>query len=241
MLFSLKTDQNQLKKMILSSQASFPSSYAFNFLPSRYIHEEWLRQIFGDVYDDNLRTKILKSPFADTRLNRLILKKFGLKGQYCYDFDSFARRLALMPNQDLVKIVKIIGMIPYVDDLKKIIDGKDVKKIRSCIGNKEYRFLIKRLPFLLSEKLLLQMRRLKIDTFDINKLEDQSFNNGINCLLIWIHSEPLSVSQRIRLKFKVQTSWEIHESFKAINIENVEMMFKKTISEVLPAWRHLFA
>lgn len=240
MTFNLSIEQNQLKKMIAASAQNFPSSYAFNFLPSRYIHDGWMAQIFGPNYDPGLRDKIQNSSFADARLNALILKKFGLNGQYCYEFHDFAQRFALMPNQELEKIIKIIGMIPYLSDLKKIIDKQQVTKIRNYFGITEYRFLVKRLPFLLSEKMMSKMMKLKVPPFDIEKLETQIFNNGIQCLLIWLQDQPLSISQRIRLKFNTQTHWELQDAFKTFALNDIQIIFKKIIREVVPTWRHLF-
>ncbi len=236
----LSKDQLQLKKIISSSDPSFPSTYAFNYLPSRYIHEDWLKQVLGDFSNKELQGKICKSPFSDARLNRLILSQFGLVGQYCYDFDDFARRLALMPNNELQKIIKTIGMIPYVDDLKKIIDKKHVEQIRACIGLKEYRFLITRVPFLLSEKFLSQINAIQVKPFDLDHIEMLCFENGINFLLLWIEDQPLSISQRLRLKLKTGLNWESDEQFKNLSFNNVQTMFKKIIREVVPTWRHLF-
>ncbi|CAM2065483.1 SctK family type III secretion system sorting platform protein [Sulfidibacter corallicola] len=208
-----------------------PLVYAFNMLPTRYIHASWVEELLPS----NLYGMLRDNPRTEQRLADTILNRLDLKDQFWFDFEQPHRRLALIDADDLINAAYYAGIALNGPSIAAAISRQDVLFVRESIGEESYQFAIKKAPFLVGRWPLRLPDQVGFD-FDAHVR-----NCGMLALAACFADEPPALIQRLQLKFPKGKGLKLYKNPWAKEKDRARRMFHKIlIHEVAPQWAALF-
>jgi hypothetical protein len=214
-----------LKHLIENNHTLFARICEFNFLPLRYINRERLRAILPEVKID-IFSSLEKSEKA---FSKLILKRLGLEKEYFFAFDSLFRRVALLKEKKLLKLIFFCGAALQRLRIVRLITKSERMAFEKKFGSDVYLFALKRAPLLIGK-----------DIKEIPQTEDlyaDIVKSGIWCLEVCFANEPSSLTERLKLKlplgFECNFKKDIEKKFQ-MQIQN--FMGKLLRHEVREQW-----
>lgn len=204
----------------------------FNAIPAEYLHPSHLepvipRSVFG---------ALLSSERGRMKLNELVLQKFKLKGVFHTDFRSMPLRLALLDPQTLENLVLYAGVIYYSKNIVQVVEKKALLDIKEKIGEAIYMFAVKKAP-------LFNRVKPQITTLSPNpsNLYLGILAAGQRMLEHLFSSEPISIQQRLQLKFPATYSWNFIRSAPEAEKTNIyTFLHRLLIKEINPNWQLCF-
>lgn len=232
---------------VTSQSAYFPTLYALNFLPTRYMHDAWIPKIksLKSLGEDGFKLAA-SVPRSETRINHEVLKHFKLEGSLITDLNSFQKRFILIPSEDILDVIPYIGAVVHAHWILKVLSGSEIKAIKAAIGEPLYDFLTKKITFMFNWA---KEENTFANNFpkDPKKLKDTIFATGVHVLYRWFHAEDISAVKRLEIKLPpkyAQSKYGTEDQIKYLtdfNQTRLDLLFRKMIKERHPQWAQLFS
>lgn len=222
----MNVQRNALKELVQSNAELFSLICIFNTDLARIIDPSHI----SNLVDHHLFEKLCLSKRARQKLSALLLKKFGLEADFCFDFKEPAHRLALLEKPLLKDLLLYAGASYYSGSITHIIQKQEVLELKQGIGEKAYVFALKRAPFLIKSRP--ELPKNLIGT----KATAQNIVKAGQVLFQYCFSgAPFALTERFRLKFDAQLSWKFpkkHDAEKQAQAWN--LLHKILTSEIDP-------
>lgn len=205
--------------------------HRFNLLPTRYIHTSWLQELAGDFHGEICHIWKNNSR-AEKHCAALIIKTF-CRG-FIYDFSDTFRRVALLPAQELARLMVYTGLAVHSYSITRSIAGRQAQTLSRAFGPEAYEFATTRAILLVGPQRFdfLMPRQAGVDAHPEVILE-----SGRRCLQISLEGAPDPLVQRLRLKLPRSMCWD----FKRCRGDAVRSACRRLIQkiikmEVRPQW-----
>ena len=221
-----------LKALVKGHDKLLPYLYEFNFSPVQYIHPSWLESFIKPVLFERLR----KSCRARKRLSALILRRFNLQQEYCFDFEDQARRLALLDRDSLGRLIYVAGIALNAEGIAKTIERQSLLALKESIGEDAYWFALKKAPFLLGRTSLPLPER-----HDGESWHDYALRCGAKALESCVSGEPPALTKRVQLKLPRTLAHDFGQHPNLAMKHQASFILQKVLlKEVNPAWAPWF-
>lgn len=214
--------------------------HEFNTLPTRYMHPSWLE----GVVDADLFQRLRGTPAAERKLSQHLLNHYGLSDEYCYNFETSSRRLALFAPEHLIQSANLAGIALNAPKIQKVILKHEVLAMRRDLGEDGYRFALKKAPFLLGNLEFPVPRQT-----DEQSLPEYTEVCGRQLLHACFYGEPTSIIQRLQFKFPKNGGLDLdpnqrvgdkQRAWRNLKKESAWRIIKKILThEVHPQWAPL--
>lgn len=172
------------------SDDDFRELCVFNLQPCRYVHSSWLQTLAHG----ELTQRLSQDPRVSSPLNRYLLNRFGLLGDYCFALEGYARSVAVLPTEKLARLVRLAGLVQHSQQLRQVISAQEVAHVRAQMGESDYQFTLNRAPFVISPA---NLPRLDLPRDDLPRHCDRV---GMYYLSASLHQQPVAVMNRVLLK-----------------------------------------
>jgi hypothetical protein len=178
----------------------------FNFLPMQYIHHSWLTGLPTGFVMERLR----HCQRTTHRLSRYLLRHFKLEDQYWFEFTDPINRIALLDNNNLIKLVFYTGLTLNTNAIRQAVQRCEVVNLKQAIGKVGYFFAVKRAPFLWPT--IENIDTLPTDPYQLRQC---LISMGINYLDNAFYQRSPALTQR--LWWKLPKGW--HGSLSAFSLQ----------------------
>jgi hypothetical protein len=210
----------------------FPLVFAFNYRPSRYLHESWADRIFPP----GLFAALAACERAHPRLSAYILEAGGLADRVELDFSSPLRRVALLDGAAIMRAARLLGVAMNWAWMRRVIDRATRAQLAEAIGEPAYRYALERAPFLgLAER----------HPFAADPTAGDFAGHFDRCgggvLAAHFANEPAAVVERLRLKLPVDYPLVPDGLAAAGPPEGSGRAIVRVITENEPGWAKLFS
>lgn len=227
-----------MDQQVLSAQLA-----RFNWCPAAYTHPSWI----ADWIPEQTLNLMRQSQGAREALNSFLLEHHGLLEPAFEDAASSRLEVIfLLPPAQLQNLVHYAGVALSSEKIRKVLCGKQQKKIRETIGNSAFQFALKRAPFMVGSLLHSLRWSSGSDSFDTNPNARE-----IGLMAFAAASDYLSSAAKDRIKLKLpmaegrrlETLWEagsstyLHSSHDKCGIPSaLGSLFVKLSQELLHKW-----
>ena len=116
----------------------------FNLAPFDYIHDSW----FADLSNGDLLRALEPHRESGPWLSRHLLEVLNLKNKFVLDFSEPRSRLALLDNESLENLFFYTGLALRAEEIRSLIDGAQVAKLRKVLGPSAFDFAINEVSLL---------------------------------------------------------------------------------------------
>ena len=116
----------------------------FNLAPFDYMHDSWLE----NFANRDLLRALEPHRAAGSRLSRHLLEILNLHDRFFVDFSEPRSRLALLDSASLENLLLYTGLALRAEEIRKLLDGAQVAKLRKILGAGAFEFAAKQVPLL---------------------------------------------------------------------------------------------
>lgn len=188
--------------------------WEFNYKPDRYIHKSWL----ASVPNGELLEKLRSSKRDTTQLSQYLLSQLGFNGEFYFDFSNNPlANVALLPSEDLEKLVKAIGVTYNHEQIRQTIAKPEVSLLKKILSDDIYSFAFQHSPSIARKKLS------SLNYSDSPKLHEKIITTGIFCLHSAFRNQPVALRKRFLIK--------LPKEWVNISQKNTKLSDKKMFSE----------
>ncbi|MBF0442333.1 MAG: SctK family type III secretion system sorting platform protein [Oligoflexales bacterium] len=210
---------------------------SFNHYPAYYIHDSWIEILTKE-------TKIqgwLDIRYCGESFSRFILEKLDLTDSHDYDFSASEKRLALLPPQDLEKLVLYCGIAARHQVIGSVISRPAQHNIRSLISDQGYSFAVKSAPYLFPQGVKFGTD-LKLES-DCSNILEILYYPGSLCLGLILGHCSAAFTKRLLLKLPsdCKAGFDSAKMFEEQGHERklAKIIVQKLLREVFPQWNLL--
>lgn len=146
----------------------------------------------------SLYTKLKESNRVHHKLSDFILKAYQLEDEGYFDFGTATKRIALLDNTALKRLVFLMGLIVESNTIASAIQRKRQQAIKQVLGEADYLFALKnRFRF----NTTTPSRSVVADqTQDFDNFKDTIYQSGLYCLANLLQDVPQGFVKRVLLK-----------------------------------------
>ena len=187
--------------------ALLPETLAFYALPAQYMDTSWWQANWlpGELFE-----RLRHNPRSQQRLSLFLTRQFGLTGDSPFRWAPAHAKLAVIPAHRLGRLVSLAGITLLSTAIAGVLRSRDRNRITAQIGERDYRFAVRRGRFLLQQARLAQAA----EAFGAplpDAVDRESGRLGIASLATALQSAPESLVRRTQLKFpkaSVEAHWQ---------------------------------
>ncbi|MDR2372434.1 MAG: SctK family type III secretion system sorting platform protein [Puniceicoccales bacterium] len=177
----------------------FSTIYDFNNRIIDYIHKDFIPGILSEQFVKPLMQSTYCGKFLE-----YIRRLLGIENQGWYNFSETRYFLCLLSAEEIHRIICYVGGICFSEQIRKIIWGRELLKIKGTIGNDAYLFSIRSAPFMLKAGVAESFRT------EGSTLVESIFNTGKTIIEMGLAGIPQEISQRFILKFPKNFGWNFN-------------------------------
>lgn len=216
---------------IHSHQALFNCVHQFNLLPTRYIHASWLQDLVGAMHTE-IRQTWKENPRAEKHCAALIINMFC--HGFIYDFSDVVRRVALMPDAELARLIVYTGLTIHARAIIRTISSRHVKALSDAFGPQAYEFAVTRAPLLAGSR---RFGILRPQGTDMGPQPGDILQSGRQCLQTSLEGAPEPLVRRLCLKFPQNMRWDFTLRSQQAVRESCRQLIQKIMKmELRPQW-----
>ncbi len=164
----------------------------FNLKLQSITHPSWLKALPHSA----LTAQLINSEKTQKSISHYLLKAFGLKNNYCFEFSDEVRRTALLSGAKLARLIRLAGLVHLSRVIRHTIRSDEVVNIRNVLSDVDYQFAIHRAAFVLPES------KLPTSNLQITDLSEQINRYGMYYLLAFFNAQPSAIVKRVLLKIE---------------------------------------
>jgi len=133
-----------MENLTIKDEYSFKLMLECNLDPLGQMHASWLSHLpHGD-----LCLKLIASPQARGKLQQYLQNHYAWMGKHDFEAIRWPGQLAILSAEHLEQLLLYVGIWYCSQEIRHLINARDVAKIRSAIGEEGYQFAIKLAPFI---------------------------------------------------------------------------------------------
>jgi hypothetical protein len=174
----------------------FSTIYDFNNGMVDYMHGDFVPGILSEKFVKPLMQSTHRGKFLE-HIRRLL----GIENQGWYNFSETRYFLCLLSAAEIHRIICYMGGICFSEQIRKIIWGRELLKIKGTIGSDAYFFSIRSASLMLKQNVA-ESFRAKGST-----LVESIFNTGKTIVEMSLAGIPQEMVQRFILKFPKNFGW----------------------------------
>jgi hypothetical protein len=212
-----------ISNLLRENVGIFSAIYDFNNRILDYAHSDFIPEARAMVGVKPL----LQSPKAHEKTLAYVRKLLGLDNLGWYNFSETRHFLCLLSAEEIRRIICYIGGICFSEQIRKIIWGRELLKIKKTIGNDAYLFSIRSAPLILKAEVAERFRA------EGSTLIESIFNTGKTIIEMGLAGLPREISQRFILKFPKNFGWNFNRSVddQSYYFEFIKKVIKRAIVE----------
>jgi hypothetical protein len=173
----------------------FPAIYDFNNGMLDYMHGDFIPEARA------IMKPLLESPKARGKALAHVRKLLGIDNLGWYNFSETRYFLCLLSAEEIHRIICYMGGICFSEQIRKIIWGRELLKIKRTIGNDAYLFSIRSASLMLKAEVAASFRT------EGSTLIENIFNTGKTIIEMGLVGIPQEIVQRFVLKFPKNFGW----------------------------------
>jgi hypothetical protein len=147
---------------------------------------------------------LLESPKARGKALAYVRKLLGIDNLGWYNFSETRYCLCLLSAEEIHRIICYMGGICFSEQIRKIVWGRELLKIKRTIGNDAYLFSIRSAPLMLKAGVAANFRT------EGPTLIESIFNTGKTIIEMGLAGIPQEIVQRFVLKFPKNFGWNFN-------------------------------
>jgi hypothetical protein len=184
----------------------------------------------GDFFPEGLPRELLRTMVRSTRYGGKVLERIrrwlDIDNAGCYDFSETRRWLCLLSAEDIQRVIHYIGGICFAEQIRKIILGRELLKLKRTIGDDAYFFAIR------SASLILRAEVAERFQAAGKTLVERVYNTGKTIIEMSLAGLPREITRRFSLKFPKNFGWNFSHA-----VEDPQYYFdfvKKVVKRAIP-------
>jgi hypothetical protein len=214
--------ETYISDLLRSNMRLFSAIYDFNNGMVGYMHGDF----FPEMPPKKLIQSMVQSPKYGGKVLEYIRHWLGIDNLGCYDFHETRYWLCLLSAEEIQRIMGYIGGICFSEQIRKVILGRELLKLKRVMGNDAYFFAIR------SASLILRTEVAERFQMAGETLVERIYNTGKTIIEMSLVGAPREIIQRFLLKFPKNFGWNFtHE------VEDPQYYFdfiKKVIKRAIP-------
>lgn len=133
-----------MENLTIKDEYSFKLMLQSNVDPLAQMHTSWLSHLpHGD-----LCLKLAARAEARGKLQQYLQNHYAWIAKHDFEAIRWPGQLAILPAEQLQHVLLYLGIWYCSQEIRHLINARDVAKIRGAVGEKGYHFAIKLAPFL---------------------------------------------------------------------------------------------
>jgi hypothetical protein len=170
---------------------------------------------------------LLQSPKAREKALTYVRKLLAIDNLGWYNFSETRYFLCLLSAKEIHRIICYMGGICFSEQIRKIIWGRELLKIKGIIGNDAYLFSIRSAPLMLKAEVAESFRT------EGATLVESIFNTGKTIIEMGLAGIPREIAQRFVLKFPKNFGWNFNHRVDdpQYYFEFIRKVVKRAIAE----------
>ena len=222
-----------IKKIIRERKDLFKLIYEFNHNIALCINFNHMLKFL----DEKVARFLLSKRRGTHRLSSILEDRYGLKDDYYYDFEDPLKRLALVDQAALHRLMLYAGVAYCSEYISHVVSKKELDIIKDALGEDTYLFALKKAPFLVPHK-----PDLNLDEIKEGDLLEVILKSGQECLEVCFSDLPNSVTNRIQLKFSKHIEFDFQKKpsgeLKSKTWNFLKMILTKEINrDLIPCFK----
>jgi hypothetical protein len=177
----------------------FSTIYNFNNGMIDYMHGDFVSGVLAEQFAKPLMQSAHCGKFLE-----YIRRLLGIENQGWYNFSETRYFLCLLSAEEIHRIICYVGGICFSEQIRKIIWGRELLKIKGTIGNDAYLFSIRSAPLMLKADVAEGFRA------QGSTLVESIFNTGKTIIEMSLADIPQEMVQRFVLKFPKNFGWNFN-------------------------------
>ncbi|WDE02795.1 SctK family type III secretion system sorting platform protein [Thalassomonas viridans] len=133
-----------MENLIIKDEYSFKLMLRSNVDPLAEMHASWL----SHLPHGELCLKLAANPQARGKLQEYLQNHYAWIRKYDFEAIRWPGQLAILPAEQLQEVLLYLGIWYCSQEIRHMINARDVAKIRNAIGENGYHFAVKLAPFL---------------------------------------------------------------------------------------------
>ncbi|WDE09421.1 SctK family type III secretion system sorting platform protein [Thalassomonas haliotis] len=133
-----------MENLTIKDEYSFKLMLQSNVDPLAQMHSSWL----SHLPHGELCLKLAARTGAREKLQEYLQNHYAWMGKYDFEAIRWPGQLAILPAGQLQHVLLYLGIWYCSQEIRHLINARDVAKIRSALGENGYQFAIKLAPFL---------------------------------------------------------------------------------------------
>ncbi|WP_281557460.1 SctK family type III secretion system sorting platform protein [Thalassomonas sp. RHCl1] len=133
-----------MENLTIKDEYSFKLMLQSNVDPLAQIHNSWL----SHLPHGELCLKLATRKEARGKLQEYLQSHYAWMGKYDFEAIRWPGQLAILPAQQLQQVLLYLGIWYCSQEIRHLINARDVAKIRAAVGENGYQFAIKLAPFI---------------------------------------------------------------------------------------------
>jgi hypothetical protein len=211
-----------ISDLLRSNMRLFSAIYDFNNGMIDYMHGDFVPGILSEKFVKPLMQSTYRGKFLE-----YIRQLLGIENQGWYNFSDPRYFLCLLSAEEIHRIICYIGGICFSEQIRKIIWGRELIKIKGTIGNDAYLFSIR------SASLMLKAEAAESFRTEGSTLVESIFNTGKTIIEMGLAGIPQEIAQRFILKFPKNFGWEFNQRVNdpQYYFEFIKKVVKRALAE----------
>ncbi len=198
---------------------------SFNYAVADYIDLTWMQSFNrGDIISELAKNELTKH-----WASKAILDESKLTQSPDFYFDNTLKLIALQPKNSLVQIIFHAGIILNHVFFRSIIRREDRKAIETCLGEKPYRYAIKKAPLMGGRLPQIFPCEFRVNWSEPDEIKKHVFRSGMRLLGAVFAKEPEGYKKRLLFCFPEPSK----DYFYAAGAQNVSTDIQQLGSAVL--------
>jgi len=205
---------------------------AFVFLPQRYVHDSWRRELMSEPVWRLLAT----SRRVEGRLAAFLCQRLGLPAVSAIDFETPQARFCLLPGGSLLQIARLVGLALNSGTIARMIEGKLVARLRRELGIEGYEFAVRRAPLITT-----RTDPRAPDFHAETPLDEQLVQSGVNYFGLALADLNDGLRARLALRLPKELSHFLTVPEGSVDPNSSWLVVRKIVREAEPEWSGLLS
>ena len=202
----------------------------FAFFPNRYAHPSWTE----DLLPEPLLRQLASSRRSEGRLAVYLAEQIGFSVGLTYRFDDARQRLWLLPGDQLLLLLRRLGLALNAGLVARTIDRRQALRLRQELDPEDRVFVLKRAPLLVD---MAKPAERELPAEDPLPVVFEAW--GLGALSGLLAEAPEGVRQRLQLKLPRYLAPRVGGSDEGGG-EGAWTLARKIVKDMAPQWNVLF-
>ncbi|MDR2812374.1 MAG: SctK family type III secretion system sorting platform protein [Puniceicoccales bacterium] len=212
-----------VSNLLRNNMRLFSAIYDFNVEIMGYMHGDFSKGIGSEKFIQSL----MQSPTYRGKFLEYVRQQLGIDSLGWYNFSETRCFLCLLSAEEIHRIICYMGGICFSEQIRKIIWGRELLKIKGTIGNDAYLFSIRSAPLIVKAEVAESFRA------EGSTLVESIFNTGKTIIEMSLSGVRLEIIQRFMLKFPKNFGWNFNHRVDnpQYYFEFIKKVVKRAIAE----------